>query len=206
MRRTLIAGLTVLATLACGLPLPGEAAAQEPDRAGDWRPARGDRSIAFAVPESGAGTIALWWHRSRDAAVGLQLGFSADAGLRTGGDDPDQFGSDASVSLGPAFKSYRGHLGPVAPYFATGFGLSGFLRYRAVDDPAVDPRTLWGAGAYVRMGVGVDWFVAERVSIGGHIGGRISYRFRPGREAADPDIHTLDLGTRTGGLTFHLYF
>ncbi len=207
MRHTTVIGAAALAAF---LAVPGLLAGQSgaPDPTGaHWRPDTGDRSIAFSLPEAGSGVFGLWWHRSRGWAFGLELGASAAASLRTGGADPDQLGSSVSLSVGPALKRYRGSLGPVAPYFLAGLGVSGSIQYSAVDVPGTDPVARWGVGGYVRMAGGVDWFVAERVSIGGHVGGRVGYGFQPARsDKAEPDRHSLTLGTFTSGLTLHIYF
>jgi hypothetical protein len=195
----LIAGLV-------GLLSVGPLAAQDGAPRTDWRPGFGDRSLAFSLPAGGGSTLALWWHRSRQGAIGLEVGVHGNVSLSVGGSAPDRFGSSVAVSVGPAFKRYRGSLGPVAPYSITGFGLVGTMNHQTIDDAAVEPVTAWLAGAYFRVGGGVDWFVAERVSVGGHVGGRVDYHIRFPRDAAEALRHELGLGTFTGGLTLHIYF
>ena len=129
----------------------------------------------------------------------------AEASLRTGGASPDQFGSGVRVSLGPSFKRYRDDRGPVSPYSMWGVGVTGGFDYLAVDDPGTDDQASWLAGVYGKLGLGVDWFPLERVSIGGHVALRLAYELVTGSGDA-PTEHAVRLDARSSAIVVHWYF
>ena len=84
---------TALLTLALVAAGAGSAVAQAADGPfGDWRPDAGDKSLAFQLPSGGGTGLALWWHRARGRATGLELAVAGNASMRLGGSDPDRPG------------------------------------------------------------------------------------------------------------------
>lgn len=170
----------------------------------EWRPAPGDRSIEFALPSGGGGALGLWWHPAEHRAWALRLTFSTNGDLRAGGDDPGLYRLNTAVGVGPAFKRYRGTIGPVSPFIYSGFGVRLHWDRTVVEGGA--PQNALLVGGYGDLGLGVDWFPLERISIGGHTGGRLTYHVGFPENDSEPWRHALSLQLMTSELSFHIYF
>lgn len=203
MRRPLLSALAALPFAAAFLA--GPVHTQE------WRPGPDDHSISFALPDGGGSGPAFWWHRD-GGARGIELRLAGSGTLDVDGDYPDRYAFSGFASVGPAFKWYREPTGPVSPYFYTGFGVQGRWGKSDVDDPNYVQQTFWSLGPYARLGLGVDWFPLERVSVGGYAGARANYEYTDAAGAsfvggrASPDRHQFGFDLFTSSLTFHIYF
>lgn len=205
MRRTRLSAPVLFLALGAALAPLAPAAAQE------WRPDRGDRSLAFTVPGGSRSALALWWHRSSARAAGLELGLHTNGQLYLGGSNPDEYRLQSRLDVGAVFKRYGEPVGPVSPYLHTGFGVSAVWRNQGIDEPVGESATEWGAGVYGRLGLGVDWFPLERVSLGGFTGGALHYTFldpadRFGGSTDRAQRHSLAFALFTSGLALHIYF
>jgi hypothetical protein len=204
MRRPHLASLAVLPLAFAALTAP--AAAQD-----DWRPADGDRSIAFSLPSGGSTTLSYWWHRL-DTARGIELDLSGSGDIQSSDDGLDRRSYTVALAMGPAFKWYRAPTGPVSPYLYGGLGVRGRWGRTEYTEPTAFERTSWGLGGYGRLGLGVDWFPLRRVSIGGYAGMRASYDFINSSErnvdvsTDGPSRHAFAADLFTSGLTLHIYF
>lgn len=193
-----------------GASVVGALMSPAPARAQDWRPEWGDRSIAFALPSGGGGSLGIWWHRAGGRSRALELGLDTGAALDVGG-DVDRYSLQTNASLGLAFKRYGTAVGPVSPHLYAGTGIRGHWRNQGVDDPGRSAYSWWGGGAYGRLGLGVDWFPLERVSIGGHTGGSLEYWYQnppqgTGLSGDEPHRHAVSFGLFTSGLSLNIYF
>lgn len=202
MRPSLLLPLAALLVLITGAA---------PTAAQDWRPGPDDHSLAFALPDGGGSAFALWWYGER-GGWGMELDAHINASLDTGGRSPDRFVARTTFSAGPAFKRYREAAGPVSPFLYSGFGVRGGYDRSDVDDPDVPTTTAWRVGLYGRLGLGVDWFPLERVSIGGYTGMEAFYHFAAHDSGpslpypGDGDRHSGGLDLFTSSLTLNVYF
>lgn len=193
-----------------GIPLLGVLMSPGSGTAQDWRPEWGDRSIAFAMPGGGGGGLGIWWHRAGRRSRALELDLDTGASLDVGG-EVDRYSLQTTASLGLAFKRYGAAVGSVSPHLYGGTGIRGHWRNQGANDPSRAAYSLWGAGAYTRLGLGVDWFPLERISVGGHTGGSLDYWYQnppagTGLTGDQPRRHSLAFGLFTSGLSLHIYF
>ena len=139
-------------------------------------PGRLGRGVAF--PSSSGSSFSLWKIRSPPTAVGLDIGVSwSYADSTANADDPASFAvQDHSLrlQLRPTIKHYRPLHDRVAPfaYGQVGAGFSGAKRDA--------PHTHRGASSGsigLALGLGVEWFPFQRISLGGHTGLRLGYRY-----------------------------
>lgn len=145
--------------LATALGTATDAAAQEADAA-----ERRARSISLAVNDGIE--IGYWTRLSERSDLGLNVGVALET---LGNDDTEQ--SLLSISFEPAIKRYATADGPFLPYgygsliFSYGRLTSGVTQGGA-DVEITRDQQRYGASA----GIGMDWFPAQRISVGGHAG------------------------------------
>jgi len=182
-----MAGVMVMAVAA------SPAAAQQTSPAA-FEPGR--RAIEVEVPESGGSSVALWWVRSPERQLGLRTSFSVTTRRFEGADRHTGW----SFAVGPAIKRHLAIAGPVVPHWRghAMVGASGASGANA-------PRSVFITGL---GGLGVDWFPADRLAIGAHVGlsaefDRIS-QTPPAGERIRQDRFTV--GTATSSLSMKLYF
>jgi hypothetical protein len=122
----------------------------------------GARAIEIALPEGGGSGTGLWWVVSPRTQVGVeaQLGYTSEEVTGTGRQTRWSFGA------GPALKRQIGVVGPVLPYWRAG----AMLQTSGGSGNTPDASTIALHG-----GIGADWFVHERASIGRHTGLRGGY-------------------------------
>ena len=149
---------TGLMAVAAAAVVATGAAAQETS-AGE----RGSRSISVDVGEQSS--VGLWFRMSDRADLGLQLG-ATRVNLSDDDDTVEQTGTQFEV--GPAVKLYTAPQGAFQPYTFLG----AFFRYAESEtsfegfgDATSIEREFGG-----RVGVGLDWFPASRISVGAHVG------------------------------------
>lgn len=140
---------------------------------------RGDWALGVALPSSSGSNFSLWKIRSPTTAVGLEVGVSwSYADSTDNADDPDPTTLQTHslrLHLRPTIKHYRPLHDRVAPFMYSQFeaGFSGSKR-----DP--DPYTQQG-GSYgnigLALGLGVEWFPFQRISLGGQTSLSLGYRY-----------------------------
>jgi hypothetical protein len=133
--------------------------------------------------------------------LGDRTDLGLEGGLRTADDDDS---SSWLVSLRPALKRYLGDSeAPVALYWVGGLLLTWTETELASLSVATTHREL---GAF--MGLGLDWFPAERVSVGGHIAieGAATRRRTPALGVPDSEVSGYEVGTLSSGIRLQLYF
>ncbi|MXX39892.1 MAG: hypothetical protein F4Y91_16245 [Gemmatimonadetes bacterium] len=140
---------------------------------------RGDWALGVALPSSGGSSFSLWKIRSPTTAVGLEVDVSwSYADSTANADDPDPTTLQTHslrLHLRPTIKHYRPLHERVAPfmYGQVSVGFSGSKRDS-------DPHTQQG-GSYgsigIALGLGVEWFPFQRISLGGQTGLRLGYSY-----------------------------
>lgn len=176
-----------------------------PAAAQDPAAARGDRSIVLDV--GGDPSVGYWTRRGDRTDVGISLGLQLDHQ-----DVEDSDRSFASITLTPARKRYLSPRGPLASYAYYGLPLSYGWNSSSNDDNRFSNQK-FSVGALA--GWGLEWFPAEWVSVGGHIGGRIGASYIRERDEYWNGTEQIDetdtgwgvgLNTLTSGIRAHLYF
>lgn len=152
---------------------------------------KGTRSISLSL--NGDANFGLWQFTSSRRARGLVLGVNASFGGQTNGGNT----SDVTLSIGPRWKLYMEDHGPVAPYMSIGADIRGSRSTGGGQSTS-------GFGLDGILGLGVDWFPANRVSIGGYTGARLG----PAWTWSSPGARqwALSLKTLTTGVTLQIYF
>lgn len=153
---------TGAAIAAAGLLMATGAAAQETN--GLERP-----GTSISVGATGGYQVGVWRRLSPRTSVGLEVSaFSRSSEFEFPNSEGEQENEDRLVTVGPALKVYTGPGGAFLPYgYASAFLQLGSTRYRPLNGETQEA-DLSGFGGQV--GVGVDWFPVQRVSIGGHVG------------------------------------
>jgi len=152
-------------------------------------------------------TIGFWHRLSPRAELGVEVGARyVNAGL----DDSDQDSHASDITVGPALKLYGRADGPVRPYTYAQVSAG----YASGTSTSIDPlggafeikSHEWDFGAGV--GLGLEWFPIERVSLGGHAGilGQWVRSTIENPTGPDSKAHGAVLSTFTSGLRAQLYF
>lgn len=195
--------------LAAGLALAQPAAAQEDDgRPNALR--EGAYALSFGIPEGGQGELGIWKMVSERTGLGLEVGLGAS---RTELDRApgEQTSTRWEVAAGLAARRYLATTRAVAP-FLTGRLSAAYLEGRS-DSPGIDTEhSAWRTA--LSGGLGVEWFPARSVSVGGHTGAALSYgrtsavRPLPSGEPSPGDATATGVffHTFTSGLSFRIYF
>ncbi len=148
---------------------------------------RGNWALGVALPSSSGLDLSLWKVRSPVTALGLEIDFSLyrsdhtsdDLGNRDRNDTQSQYRS-LWLQLRPTIKQYRPMHDRVAP----------FVFYQAHADFSVWDRqeetgsrmtqsTRSNSDLGIALGLGVDWFPFQRISLSGQTGLDLSYRSNP---------------------------
>lgn len=175
--KTLLSGVAVAAALLAA----STAAAQEAGR-----PAH---SLSVRVAASPA--VGVWTRVAPGADFGLEVGLSR-------GDHDDD--SSTGISVSPGLKLFTRADGPVWPYVFAGARLE--RQEQAMGDASADV-TSWGG----QVGFGVDWYPADRLSVGGHVGlgaARTEGDVLP--QLGGPEADVWEIGTFRSGIRIHFYF
>jgi hypothetical protein len=148
---------------------------------------RGEHSLALSL--NGTSQIGYWTRQSDRTDLGFEVGAN---GLFSDSN------SHVSLTVTPAIKRYHSSAGPLAPYTYIGIPLY-YTRSTAdnVDFPDTKFNS-YGLGGIV--GIGLDWFPLQHVSIGGHAGLRANFFDQTDGDAA------FSIGTFTSGIRAQLYF
>ena len=140
---------------------------------------RGDWALGVALPSSGGSSFSLWKIRSPTTATGLEVYVSwnyADSTANANNPDPTTLQMHyLSLQLRPTIKHYRPLHDRIAP-FTYGQVEAGFRGYKR----DIDPHTQHGSSSGnigLALGLGVEWFPFQRISLGGQTGLRLGYRY-----------------------------
>jgi hypothetical protein len=189
--------LTGAALAAAGLLLATGAAAQ--DTNGLERP-----GTSIEVGAGGDYVVGVWRRLSPRTSLGLEVGaYSRSYDYRFDDPEGEREIDERLVTVGPALKVYTGPGGAFLPYgYASAFAQFGSTRYQPVEGEAQET-DLCGFGG--QLGLGVDWFPVQRVSIGGHVGVE---GFSSSREGAsfNGEEEFTGFGTFNSGIRVQLYF
>ena len=136
--------------------------------------------------------------------VGLRVGTRTDLILEGGGRLSDTDGTGARVFvLRPAIKRYLGATeGSVAPYL-----LVGVKAEWTRSDFGGSPITSQEIGGTV--GLGLEWFPTQRVSVGGNVGVELLAVRRESSTSlggTDPVSTGFEIGTASSGIRIRLFF
>ena len=157
------------------------------------------RSVALQA-DRGIG-IGLWTRLSPRADVGVNLGISFES---LSDEEVDQ--DLLVVQLEPAIKRYLSASADFIPYlYGSLFGSYGRVSASGQSpiEVANEQRRLGTSAA-----VGLDWFPAERISIGGHVGLAAGYQSNEvgGQFTGEQEQSGIFFNTLSSGIRVHLYF
>ncbi len=140
---------------------------------------RGNWGLGVALPSGSGSSFSVWKIRSPTTALGLEAGVSWS--YRDSTADADDPGSAAinrhylRLQLSPTIKHYRPLKNGIAP-FTYGRVEAGFSGYRR-DYSLNSQHGSSGGHIGIGLGLGVEWFPFQRISLGGQTGLRLGYRY-----------------------------
>lgn len=140
---------------------------------------RGNWGLGVALPSGSGSSFSVWKIRSPTTVLGLEVGISWSYADSTA--DADDLASAAinrhylRLQLSPAIKQYRPLNNRIAP-FTYGRIEAGFRGYKWDYDPD-SQRSSSGGDIGIALGLGVEWFPFQRISIGGQTGLSLEYRY-----------------------------
>lgn len=202
--------------LAIAVPARAQDAAAPDTAAADTTPRtslrKGAWSLVFDVPAYGSNTgsaaFGVWEMVGARTNLGLTLGVTVYGRDREAG-GTDQTDASTYVQVGVAAKRYLATARAVAPFVVAGvFGRGNYLRRDGAGYE--EQQRGWGAG--VEAGVGVEWFPARHLSVGGHTGFTLaSDRYTAEQERPDGTRDEIrdsggSFGTYTTALSVQIYF
>ena len=139
---------------------------------------RGDWALGVALPSSGGSSFSLWKIRSPTTAVGLDLAVSwnyADSTANANDPAPTSFQNHSLwLQLRPTIKHYRPLHDRIAPFTYSQVE-AGFRGYKRDSSPHANSSSSGNIG--LALGLGVEWFPFQRISLGGQTGLRLGYRY-----------------------------
>jgi hypothetical protein len=194
--RTCRAAGLAAAALAVAWLLPGEAGAQETEGF--------PRAPSIALAAGGGSTVGVWFPMGDRLQVGAEIGLGWNRrGGTEGGADPSSAWSGAvNLTVKVPLEGAEGAEGNLVPYFVAG------PQMNVAGGEGRTDVTLLGAMA----GFGLDWFPAPRVSVGGHVGARVTRRRVEhrgldhfGNPTTLSDRTDWSLATLSSGIRVHLY-
>ena len=141
---------------------------------------RGNWGLGVALPSESGSSFSVWKIRSPTTALGLEVGVSWSYADSTA--DADDLASEPitqhslRLQLSPTFKKYRPLNKQIAPFTYCRFkaGFSGFKREDGLDYQ--NGSSVGNIG--IALGLGVDWFPFQRISLGGQTGIGLDYYYR----------------------------
>lgn len=139
---------------------------------------RGDWALGVALPSNSGSSFSLWKIRSPTTAVGLEVSVSwsyADSTANSNVFDPTTFQNHyLRLQLRPTVKHYRPLHDRIAP-FTYGQVEAGFRGYKRESSPYASSSSSGNIG--LALGLGVEWFPFQRISLGGQTGLSLGYRY-----------------------------
>ena len=173
---------------------------------------RGDWALGVALPSSSGSNFSLWKIRSPTTAVGLEIGVSwsyADSTFNA--DDPDPTTLQRhylALQLRPTIKHYRPLHDRIAP-FTYGQIEAGFGGYKRDTEPH-EQYTSRRGNIGIALGLGIEWFPFQRISLGGQTGLSLGYRYSQSDTRGDTNRSytnwSLYLSTFQSEVTALMYF
>lgn len=161
----------------------------------------GTHDNALSLGFGNGSAIGLWHRFSPRLQLGLEVAADRNTTQIPGsGSDPER---QTTLSIQPAVKLYGANLGPLRPY-----GYAALRAQWATHDFNGDANHFTTHGFGGGVGIGIDWFPVERVSIGGHAGVNALWSRDRMSSTGFPDTkvsHT-DFGTFDSGLRVQLFF
>lgn len=207
-----IKGLCVAGALFVGA---SGVAAQKSDHLEDaLQPGR--RAIATELRTGASGTtFGLWKVVAPDRSRGLFVTATASGGH----DDLGTSGSHTiwsfSATVGPRFRHYLAHEGPVAGFGEGGFGL-GASYDRSSFDTASSPFDQTGGGTTTAhhwsglgrldMGIGAEWFPLSRISVSWRTGIQMSAQVGRSHDTTTITSWSASANTFASSVMAQLYF
>lgn len=199
--------LLLAALVSCALA-PAPANAQEPAPVIST-PEKGTWSLAIELPDGGGSSLGLWKMTGERTNFGLQVGFSWTDNEQEADDQSSSTDDNAwSLNLAPTIQRYFRVAENVAPFLIGGidFGVGQTRRRRQTSEFTFeDLQTNYSLGA--KVGIGVDWFPLESISIGAHTGLRLRFvDFRREGTGVEASGHNIRVNTFLSSLLLRIYF
>ena len=147
---------------------------------------RGNWAFGVALPSSSGLDLSLWKVRSPVTALGLEIDFSSYHNDYTSKDldNPDRYDTRAQsralrLQLRPTIKHYRPMHDRVAPFvfYQAHAGFSGFWDRQEEIGSRMTQRTRSSGDLGLSLGLGVDWFPFQRISLSGQTGLDLNYHY-----------------------------
>ena len=161
---------------------------------------RGSRSVSLST--QGDATVGIWTRLSPRTDLGLNVGLALSS-LEQGENELDQW----NVQVEPALKLYADQRGAFLPYTYVSL-IAAFGRQEQTNSiaPGVSA-TGKQRGAGASVGIGLDWFPASRISIGGHVGVQGIYRdvTTEFSNEQEQEGQGWSVGTFNSGIRVHLF-
>lgn len=182
--------MVVGAVLAATLHAPGLCA-----QSSRSLPPVGKHAVTFSIPNGGGSGFGIRKMRSAATNVGLEVQLGVNRQWVDTGDNNDFPPDDRtswSLGLRPDVRMYRRIEGPVIPFLEW----SGRLGYRRASGGP------WALDGAVGVGLGVEWFPLEGMSISGSTGMAGTYS----RSNSTSTTNNLALGLFRSDLILNLYF
>lgn len=183
MRSTLL----VTAALAALLAVPVPTTAQ----AGPTAATRARHSIVLG---GGSGSTVAYWSR-----VGARTDLGLEGTISFDHDDDADF---RTLAVGPVLQRYLTADSRFAPYFVIG-ATAAWSRRKTTGLAAFSDRSLGGF-----VGVGLDWYIVDRVSLGGYVGlSAVATRSeQPDLLGGTQTVDGYQVRTRSSGFRLRLFF
>lgn len=151
---------------------------------------RGNWALGVALPSSNGLDLSLWKVRSPVTALGLEIDVSFHYSDRTSDDLENLDRNDTrsqsrylSLQLRPTVKHYRPMHDRVAPFVFyqahAGFSRS-WARHEEIGS-RMTRSTRNNSDLGIALGLGVDWFPFQRISLSGQTGLDLSYHYKKPR-------------------------
>ena len=148
---------------------------------------RGNWALGVALPSSSGLDLSLWKVHSPVTALGLEIDFSLYHSDRTSDDLENLDRNDTQsqyrslrLQLRPTIKHYRPLYDQVAPFvfYQAHAGFSVWDRQEEIGS-MMTQSTRSNSDLGIALGLGVDWFPFQRISLSGQTGLDLSYRSNP---------------------------
>lgn len=147
---------------------------------------RGNWALGAALPSSSELRLSLWKVRSPVTALGLEIDVSSYYSDRTSDDLENLDRNDTQsryhslrLQLRPTIKHYRPMHDRVAPFvfYQAYAGFSGFWDRQEESGSRMTQYTRSSSDLGIALGLGVDWFPFQRISLSGQTGLDLSYHY-----------------------------
>jgi hypothetical protein len=172
----------------------------------------GARSLSFSISGSGSGAFGYWRMRSERLNVGWEVAFNGQqewsASRHVSGATADRTATHLSVGVGPRLRRYAETTQRVAPFAETGVSVGySYLRGRDTNASGEVFSHDGHVGAlFGSVGLGLEWFPADRVSASGFTGVSAGLQYLQGSSTGGShESLSIRAGTFTTGLSLRIY-